>query len=151
MTASIPFCILCQIHLAELRGWAWLRGWVWLGVRGWDKNSAQNCPQNRPKIVSKITAKTSPKSAQNRPQNRPKIGPKITPKTSPKSSQNRPKIVLKIVPKLFQNRGWVWEGMDGRKWATCIPPGYLFCDRVLKEYWSSCHLSVLDIWTFVTS
>jgi hypothetical protein len=131
MTASIPFCILCQIHLAELRGCVAGRGCMagcgWVCVGG---------TKTQPKIVLKIGPKLSPKSLQkrpqNHPQNRPKIVPKITPKTSPKSSQNRPKI--KIVPKLFQNQGWVWEGMDGRKWATCIPPGYLFCDRVLKDY-----------------
>jgi hypothetical protein len=142
MTASIPFCILCQIHLAELRGCVAGRGWVCMGGTKTQPKiifkigpklspkSLQKRPQNRTKIVLKIVLKSSPKSLQKHPQNLAKIVPKSTSKSSSKLSQNH----LKIVPKSFQNRGWVWEGMDGHKWATCIPPGYLFCDRVLKEY-----------------
>jgi hypothetical protein len=133
--------------------WVWCKqGWVSMCMagRGWvcvggtktqpkivlkigpklSPKSLQKRPQNRPKIVLKIGPKSAPKSLQKHPQNLANIGPKSSSKSSSKSAQNWPK----IGPKLFQNRGWVLQGMDGRKWATCIPPGYLFCDRVLKEY-----------------
>jgi hypothetical protein len=42
-------------------------------------------------------------------------------------------------------------GVGGPPAAPHSSPGCLFCDRVLKKYSFSCHLSVLDIWTFVTS